>query len=371
MCVCVFVSHILFKNNHQNPFSPLFLYPQLGDKLNILCPVWNTSDARAYPEYHSLYMVTRDQYTSCHLDDSAAGAPGAETSGFRWIFGCSAPERRNVFSLFVSPFSPLPGGFEFLPGRDYYVISPSSGFASGLKDRKGGLCRSMNMKMVIRVAGDRRTDGGAEDDDGGNAAVVDEPLEGGAEEEVITQFFHPNHHRYAGKGNNNNNVAPTTTRQRASGGVNLILENVLDNGRDVVVDVVEERNDVGAGRSNVGRSNVGRSNVGRSNVRSSWRRRQEEEEANRIPEIIEDIFDDDEDDEMDVLSNRISTFGGNHDNRIGAAYVIDVITPQRRTGAASSSSASVWSGMTLSSWRRWVTSIATALLFVSTRTSLC
>lgn len=117
---------------------------QIGDKVNIICPFWNQTDPASYPEYHSLYMVTREQYTSCRLNQH-------NSREHRWIFGCTQPTEHHVYSFLITPFSPHPWGFEFQPGTDYYIISPSSGFQEGLEDTEGGLCRSMNMKMVFRV----------------------------------------------------------------------------------------------------------------------------------------------------------------------------------------------------------------------------
>ena len=291
-------------------------------------------------------MVTRDQYTSCRLDLDAP-------TSYRWLFGCSAPKRRNIFSIFVTPFSPHPFGLEFQPGQDYYFISPSSGFSTGMKDSEGGLCRSMNMKMVLRVAGnkvDERVDAPFVDD-----SIVEDVVHKPVvhKKKVLTEFFHPNHHRFAGKGAKNagSSVMPqksssstTPRRHHSSSKINAdvkVIEILNKNGdEEIIVDVQDNKDAFSSSSSSS------------SNSVAGWRRHQqkklqqqrlEDEEArNRIPESIDDMFDtrrrldDDNDDgavdeELEVISNRISSYGGS------GAYVIDVITPQRRVGDAASS----------------------------------
>ena len=55
----------------------------------------------------------------------------------------------RFFTLSFRSFSPMPGGIEFLPGRDYYFISTSG--PGDLHNRLGGYCRSHNMKVVFKV----------------------------------------------------------------------------------------------------------------------------------------------------------------------------------------------------------------------------
>jgi ephrin-B len=53
------------------------------------------------------------------------------------------------FTITFRPFTPQPGGLEFLPGHDYYFISTSS--KDDLHRRIGGRCTSHNMKVVFKV----------------------------------------------------------------------------------------------------------------------------------------------------------------------------------------------------------------------------
>lgn len=53
------------------------------------------------------------------------------------------------FSPSLRPFTPQPGGLEFLPGHDYYFISTST--SDDLHRRIGGRCLTHNMKIVFKV----------------------------------------------------------------------------------------------------------------------------------------------------------------------------------------------------------------------------
>ncbi|CAD7001793.1 unnamed protein product [Ceratitis capitata] len=53
------------------------------------------------------------------------------------------------FTITFRPFTPQPGGLEFLPGNDYYFISTSS--KDDLYRRIGGRCSTNNMKVVFKV----------------------------------------------------------------------------------------------------------------------------------------------------------------------------------------------------------------------------
>ncbi|OQR78830.1 origin recognition complex subunit 5-like [Tropilaelaps mercedesae] len=48
-------------------------------------------------------------------------------------------------------FTPQPGGHEFRPGRDYFLISTSSGRPDGLMQERGGACREHNMRLVLKI----------------------------------------------------------------------------------------------------------------------------------------------------------------------------------------------------------------------------
>lgn len=59
-------------------------------------------------------------------------------------------ELMQFFSCVVlRPFTPQPGGLEFLPGHDYYFISTST--SDDLHRRIGGRCLTHNMKIVFKV----------------------------------------------------------------------------------------------------------------------------------------------------------------------------------------------------------------------------
>ena len=54
------------------------------------------------------------------------------------------------FTITFRSFSPTPGGLEFKPGQNYYLISTST--QRDIHRRVGGFCSSHNMKMVFKVA---------------------------------------------------------------------------------------------------------------------------------------------------------------------------------------------------------------------------
>lgn len=130
--------------NSQNPrFLPgkgLVLYPEIGDRLDIICPKGEPS--RPY-EYYKLYMVRRDQAESCStvLDPNV-------------LVTCSQPEKEFRFTIKFQEFSPNYMGLEFRRNQDYYITSTSNGTQQGLENREGGVCQSRSMKIIMKVGQD-------------------------------------------------------------------------------------------------------------------------------------------------------------------------------------------------------------------------
>ena len=52
------------------------------------------------------------------------------------------------FTITFRSFTPTPGGLEFTPGKDYYLISTSNN--RDIHRRVGGWCSSHNMKIVFK-----------------------------------------------------------------------------------------------------------------------------------------------------------------------------------------------------------------------------
>nr|XP_005748167.1 PREDICTED: ephrin-B3 [Pundamilia nyererei] len=90
------------------------LYPQIGDRLDLICPPLDT--ARSTPEYefYKLYLVsTREQADRCEV----MGPPNI-------VLTCDEPTRERRFTIKFQEFSPNLWGHEFKSMQDYYIIGP-------------------------------------------------------------------------------------------------------------------------------------------------------------------------------------------------------------------------------------------------------
>ncbi|XP_037545923.1 ephrin-B2a-like [Nematolebias whitei] len=129
--------------NSSNPkFIPgqgLLLYPQIGDKMDIVCPRSEASAGRN-GEFYKVHLVSKAQMESCTVNK--ADAP---------LLNCDKPEQDVKFTFKFQEFSPNLWGLEFLKGRDYYITSTSTGSLRGLDNTIGGVCRTRSMKLVLRV----------------------------------------------------------------------------------------------------------------------------------------------------------------------------------------------------------------------------
>uniref|UniRef100_A0A1A8PFL1 Ephrin-B3 n=1 Tax=Nothobranchius rachovii TaxID=451742 RepID=A0A1A8PFL1_9TELE len=117
------------------------LYPQIGDRLDLICPPLDT--ARSTPEYefYKLYLVSsREQADRCEVK----GAPNI-------VLTCDEPMRERRFTIKFQEFSPNLWGHEFKSMHDYYIIATSDGTRQGLDSMKGGVCATKGMKVVLKV----------------------------------------------------------------------------------------------------------------------------------------------------------------------------------------------------------------------------
>ncbi|NXX56916.1 EFNB2 protein, partial [Scopus umbretta] len=100
--------------NSSNPkFLPgqgLVLYPQIGDKLDIICPKVDSKTVGQY-EYYKVYMVDKDQADSCAIKKD--NTP---------LLNCAKPDQDVKFTIKFQEFSPNLWGLEFQKNKDYYVI---------------------------------------------------------------------------------------------------------------------------------------------------------------------------------------------------------------------------------------------------------
>ncbi|MFT7811030.1 ephrin-B1-like [Arapaima gigas] len=128
----------------QNPkFQPgkgLVIYPEIGDKLDIICP--RADVGRPY-EYYKLYLVKRHQVDSCStvLDPNV-------------LVNCNKPEKDIKFTIKFQEFSPNYMGLEFKKNVDYFITSTSNGTLEGLENREGGVCSTRSMKIIMKVGQD-------------------------------------------------------------------------------------------------------------------------------------------------------------------------------------------------------------------------
>uniref|UniRef100_A0A3B3S2C8 Ephrin B2 n=1 Tax=Paramormyrops kingsleyae TaxID=1676925 RepID=A0A3B3S2C8_9TELE len=121
------------------PGQGMVLYPQIGDKMDIVCPRvegWGGEGA----EFYKLYMVQRAQLETCTI--TKADTP---------LLNCVKPEQDVKFTLKFQEFSPNLWGLEFFRGKDYYIISTSNGSLEGLENQEGGVCKTKSMKITMKV----------------------------------------------------------------------------------------------------------------------------------------------------------------------------------------------------------------------------
>ncbi|XP_053272700.1 ephrin-B3b [Pleuronectes platessa] len=88
------------------------LYPQIGDRLDLICPPLDT--ARSTPEYefYKLYLVAkREQADRCEV----MGPPNI-------VLTCDEPTRERRFTIKFQEFSPNLWGHEFKTLHDYFII---------------------------------------------------------------------------------------------------------------------------------------------------------------------------------------------------------------------------------------------------------
>lgn len=92
----------------------MVIYPEIGDKLDIICP--KAEPSKPY-EYYKLYLVKKDQADAC----STVMDPNV-------LVTCNRPEQEIRFTIKFQEFSPNYMGLEFKRQQDYFITceSPSS-----------------------------------------------------------------------------------------------------------------------------------------------------------------------------------------------------------------------------------------------------
>ncbi|KAK2839416.1 hypothetical protein Q5P01_013156 [Channa striata] len=132
----------IYWNTTNTKFVPgqgVVLYPQIGDKLDIVCPRVDGGVGDGV-EYYKVYMVPREQLESCTI--TKADTP---------LLNCVKPDQDVKFTLKFQEFSPNLWGLEFFRGKDYYIISTSNGTMDGIDNQEGGVCKTKSMKIIMKV----------------------------------------------------------------------------------------------------------------------------------------------------------------------------------------------------------------------------
>ncbi|XP_048834168.1 ephrin-B2a [Brienomyrus brachyistius] len=132
----------IYWNTTNTKFVPgqgLVLYPQIGDKMDIVCPRGEGGQTEGV-ELYKLYMVERKQLEACAVTE-------ADTP----LLNCDKPDQDVKFTLKFQEFSPNLWGLEFFRGKDYHIISTSNGTMEGLNNQKGGVCKTKFMKITMKV----------------------------------------------------------------------------------------------------------------------------------------------------------------------------------------------------------------------------
>ncbi|XP_056586720.1 ephrin-B2b [Triplophysa dalaica] len=134
----------IYWNTSNTKFVPgkgLVLYPQIGDKMDIVCPRIKTGTAeQTNIEYFRVYLVTKEQLESCRV-----------AKGDMALLNCDKPDQDVKFTFKFQEFSPNLWGLEFLKGKDYHIISTSNSTLEGLDNHDGGVCKTKSMKLTLKL----------------------------------------------------------------------------------------------------------------------------------------------------------------------------------------------------------------------------
>ncbi|CAK6968402.1 ephrin-B2a [Scomber scombrus] len=141
LCRAIILESIYWNTTNTKfvPGQGVVLYPQIGDKLDIVCPRVDGGIPDGV-EYYKVYMVPREQLESCTI--TKADTP---------LLNCVKPDQDVKFTLKFQEFSPNLWGLEFFRGKDYYIISTSNGTMEGIDNQEGGVCKTKSMKIIMKV----------------------------------------------------------------------------------------------------------------------------------------------------------------------------------------------------------------------------
>ncbi|XP_067614571.1 uncharacterized protein Ephrin isoform X2 [Eurosta solidaginis] len=102
------------------------------DQVHIICPVYEPGTFENETEKYIIYNVSKVEYETCRITNADP----------RVIAICDKPQKLMFFTITFRPFTPQPGGLEFLP---------ATSSKDDLYRRIGGRCSTNNMKVVFKV----------------------------------------------------------------------------------------------------------------------------------------------------------------------------------------------------------------------------
>uniref|UniRef100_A0A8B9WGH9 Ephrin B2 n=1 Tax=Bos mutus grunniens TaxID=30521 RepID=A0A8B9WGH9_BOSMU len=156
----------IYWNSSNSKFLPgqgLVLYPQIGDKLDIICPKVDSKTVGQY-EYYKVYMVDKDQADRCTIKKE--NTP---------LLNCARPDQDVKFTIKFQEFSPNLWGLEFQKNRDYYIIYASSAGSTRRSDptrrpelEAGTSGRSSTTSPFVKPNSGSSTDGSSAGHSGSN-----------------------------------------------------------------------------------------------------------------------------------------------------------------------------------------------------------
>ena len=116
----------------------LVMYPQIGDKLDIICPKGDMG--RPY-EFYKLYLVKREQAESC----STVMDPNV-------LVNCNKPEKDIKFTIKFQEFSPNYMGLEFKKNINYFITCKCLAFQDTFPTSCMWLCLNTNNSGYIMIS---------------------------------------------------------------------------------------------------------------------------------------------------------------------------------------------------------------------------
>ncbi|ETE61206.1 Ephrin-B1, partial [Ophiophagus hannah] len=138
----------------------LVIYPEIGDKLDIICP--KADPSKPY-EYYKLYLVKRDQAEFC----STIMDPNV-------LVTCNRPELEIRFTIKFQEFSPNYMGLEFKRYQDYFITFKR---ASGItEESQRHMSREQGQRLAEPERGEKMCDENCSSLDGADRQLVEKGI---------------------------------------------------------------------------------------------------------------------------------------------------------------------------------------------------